>query len=150
MAYKVTDVHPELVFEKIGEPRGIRNISTTRDYFLTVIGDKCGGSFVDTAFLSWLRAKLGPTNYGILAGGLAREDIGPHTVMNESLEDVLKQFQELKEAYDGTAQGATNTIQLRGELGNLSIPDENIMSGEITFTKCVAIKIMFPKLMNNQ
>jgi hypothetical protein len=104
---------------------------------LLLQGDRCGAIFVDLSFMKWLHQKLGDTGYLKLSKNLPGHDVGSHTTVGRDLKAVMKQFEYVKEDFDGHLGESQGYIRLPGDLNNLHNPAKGIEDGEVRITVLV-------------
>ncbi|KAH7380827.1 hypothetical protein BKA64DRAFT_749560 [Cadophora sp. MPI-SDFR-AT-0126] len=81
-------------------------------------GDQCGAIFIDRAFRSWLRRKLGPEKFGMIRG----EWLRPGSRM-------MKDFEEVKRSFEGDSIMAG--VAMPPEIGRDDDETLDIIDGEM-------------------
>lgn len=99
------------------------------------LGDRCGATFVNRNFKSWLEEKLGPNLYSELAPNNPEHAIGSHIIVDGGLQNVMKQFETMKRAFDGSLKDEQRTIELPPALRDLHDPEKGIEEGELSVTE---------------
>ncbi|KAH4054949.1 hypothetical protein HBI64_117810 [Parastagonospora nodorum] len=92
------------------------------------IGDECGGTFVDRAFLEWLEKRLGTTDFLTIAG--CRSEEVPRISLSRKAARMLQDFTlEVKSGFSGTE---TNYLRLPTPLSAIEDDEvRGISDGEI-------------------
>ena len=93
-------------------------------------GEKCGGSFVDRNFRSWLEKKLGTVDYKRIAEQPAG-DSDQHTI-EPKMGKLMQAFNALKTNFVGNEEPAQ--LQLPKPLNSLDDPSRSVNDGEIDVT----------------
>ena len=75
----------------------------TTDY-LRRVGARCGASFIDKSFRTWLQSKLGAIRYQELEPKTAERAIGLHTTITEGMQTVMDEFEGIKQEFNGDRQ----------------------------------------------
>jgi len=98
------------------------------------IGDQCGGTFVDRAFLEWLEKRLGTADFVAMAG--CRSEQVPRISLSRKAARMLQDFTlEVKSGFSGTE---TNFLRLPTPLSAIEDDESRgISDGEITITPYV-------------
>lgn len=98
-------------------------------------GDKCGGSFVDRNFRTWLEKRLGPSDYEKIAG--EEGEIGAGGMMEPKLMKMMKAFTVVKMTFTGDP--AEHFLPLPKPLNQADDDDRRgIIDGELRMTEYVS------------
>ncbi|KIY02396.1 uncharacterized protein Z520_02534 [Fonsecaea multimorphosa CBS 102226] len=115
VSYKVKQVEPSLVLERIGVPTG----------------DKCGAIYIDIAFKEWLRQMLGNKYYEKLDQNHDLQRISSHTCESKAMRQLMKSFDVLKKGFHKNNRDMA--LDLPPPLHNLTL-DNRVDCGEIKIT----------------
>ncbi|OQV06071.1 hypothetical protein CLAIMM_10703 [Cladophialophora immunda] len=115
VSYKVKQVEPSLVLERIGVPTG----------------DKCGAIYIDIAFKEWLRQLLGNKYYEKLDQNQDLQRITSHTCESKAMRQLMKSFDVLKKQFHKNHRDMA--LDLPPPLHNLTL-DNRVDCGEIKIT----------------
>ena len=98
------------------------------------LGSKCGSTCIDTAFMSWLREKLGDDLFSKLKDPRKRIDPGAQAPLSPELQDLVNQFIKCKHIWDG--ENGPFKLELSGDLYGHNDPGRDIIEGDIKISKC--------------
>ncbi|OAG36308.1 hypothetical protein AYO21_09473 [Fonsecaea monophora] len=112
VSYKVKQVEPSLVLERIGVPTG----------------DKCGAIYIDIAFKEWLRQQLGNKYYEKLDLNQDLQRVSSHTCESKAMRELMKSFDVLKKQFHKNHRDMA--LDLPAPLHNLTL-EGRVDCGEI-------------------
>ncbi|OAP64492.1 hypothetical protein AYL99_00464 [Fonsecaea erecta] len=121
VSYKVKQVEPSLVLERIGVPTG----------------DKCGAIYIDIAFKEWLRELLGNKYYERLDRNQDLQRITSHTCESKAMRQLMKSFDVLKKQFHKNHRDMA--LDLPEPLHNLTL-DNRVDGGEIKITNATMMR----------
>lgn len=91
-------------------------------------GDKCGSTFIDTAFKSWLRDILGAERYGKLDPANAKGRFSAYTIESGPMRELIARFEKNKKVFSNSSQDIP--LDLPAPLTRLSI-EGRVTDGEL-------------------
>jgi hypothetical protein len=104
-------------------------------HILMKTGGKCGATFIDRNFITWLKQKLGPQDSEAVIGEWPENAIGSHTVIEPKMQQIMTDFQLIKHQFKGPGNPAESFIVLPHPLSMVDDPSRSIHDGEILITE---------------
>ncbi|KAB5585602.1 hypothetical protein GE09DRAFT_1166380 [Coniochaeta sp. 2T2.1] len=99
-----------------------------------ITGDKCGATFIDKSFEDFLEQRLGKEDWKKLKKEGSRDaGAGGHTLMNDKMRQLHKQFEAIKHEFKGDSALA-KTITLPTGIGTIDNEEMGIVNGTIRIT----------------
>ena len=119
ISYRVTQVEPVFQVAKIGYATNAR----------------CGASFIDREFHTFLQRKLRPDEYRRLCDESAADQVGTHTSMSIGMARMTGQFERLKQHFGEPNRPSEEWLEIPYGYNVADNEDESIQDGSIRITE---------------
>jgi hypothetical protein len=138
ISYRVESIQPALKLKQVGLATGMRWPSHPKCLGIadwSFLGYKCGATFVDRHFLSWLEEKLGDELYEEIFPSRVEHQDNFQRIVDKDIRDVMRDFEQMRRKFDGTLPRERRGIRLWGRFADWHSPERGIENGMIVVTK---------------
>lgn len=97
-------------------------------------GRRCGATFIDKAFIEFVRARLGKEEWAKVTGSEDNCATGDHNIVNPKVRMLQAQFEPIKNQFDGKEHNHSWPIQLPSGIGINDSVESGILNGAIKVT----------------
>jgi hypothetical protein len=101
---------------------------------LTVVGRRCGATFIDKAFIEFVEGRLGKEDWAKLTGSEDNCATGGQNIVNPKVRMLQKQFEQIKHQFEGKEQNLSWSIQLPSDIDINDSEENGIVDGAINVT----------------
>lgn len=97
-------------------------------------GRRCGATFIDSAFIEFLRARLGKEDWAKVTGPEDKGVTDGYNIVNPKVRMLQAQFEPIKHQFDGKAHNHSWPIQIPPGIGINDSVESGILNGAIKVT----------------
>lgn len=97
-------------------------------------GRKCGATFIDSAFIKFVRARLGEEDWAKVTGSEDKRPTDGHNIVNPKVRMLQAQFELTKHQFDGKEHNHSWPIQLPSGIGIDDSEERGILTGAMKVT----------------